>query len=364
MENRSPHVIGRIYSQWLHRLAGALTPRRSGTRLWRTLLLSTPEGLEIHVKTGGLSKRVGTLAAGATANEAAELRSRVPAEAASQSRHVLLRLSPGDVVERTIQIPQAASDVIEPVLRNQLERMVPWPQDETRYGYRIAGPNDAATDQLDVHVVATTRSKLEAMQQRARGLGLSPHAIDFAAEPDAPHAIELMALEPDPVKKTANTLHAALTLSLAASAAIGSLGLYLAWDRQRESDDLEAKIVIAKSRMEDARRLNAANQHLRQQRERLVRRKLDEPAVIVLIEALSRALPDSAYLTEIEIHGRETRIVGKSDDPTALITKLEDSAQFQDVRFSAPTTREEGETTGTFSIVGQAEGGSQLEGQP
>jgi len=364
MENQSSNMIGRIYARWLHRLAGALTPRRSGTRPWRTLLVSTPEGLEIHVKAGGLSKRVGTLAPGATGNEAAELRSRVPQEAAAQSRHVLLRLSPGDVVERTIRIPQAASDVIEPVLRNQLERMVPWPQDETRFGYRIAGPNSQAPEQLDVHLVATTRSKLESLLQRARGLGLMPCAVDYAIEPDAPHAVELMALEADPVKTTANRLHSALMVSLAASTVIGSLGLYLAWDRQMENDDLEARITVARARMEDVKRLNAETLHIKQQRERLVRRKLDEPPVIVLIEALSRTLPDSAYLTEIEIHGRETRIVGKSADPTALITKLEDSAQFRDVRFSAPTTREEGETAGTFSVIGQAEGGSELEERP
>jgi general secretion pathway protein L len=131
-----------------------------------------------------------------------------------------------------------------------------------------------------------------------------------------------------------------------------------------ENDDLEARITVARARMEDVKRLNAETLHIKQQRERLVRRKLDEPPVIVLIEALSRTLPDSAYLTEIEIHGRETRIVGKSADPTALITKLEDSAQFRDVRFSAPTTREEGETAGTFSVIGQAEGGSELEERP
>jgi general secretion pathway protein L len=85
---------------------------------------------------------------------------------------------------------------------------------------------------------------------------------------------------------------------------------------------------------------------------------------MVLIEAMSRALPDSAYLTELEIHGRDTRIAGKSDDTTALITVLEATPQFEDVRFSAPTTREEGDTRGTFSIISRAEGGPKLEQRP
>jgi general secretion pathway protein L len=136
------------------------------------------------------------------------------------------------------------------------------------------------------------------------------------------------------------------------------------WNRQVESDDLEAKIATARSRVEEVKRLNEENTELRQQRERLVRRKSEEPAVMVLIEALSRALPDAAYLTELEIHGRDTRIAGKSADPTALITMLEDTPQFEDVHFSAATTREEGETAGTFSIISRAQGGPNLDKKP
>lgn len=51
-------------------------------------------------------------------------------------------------------------------------------------------------------------------------------------------------------------------------------------------------------------------------------------------------------------------MVGKSADPTGLIGELESTPEFEDVRFAAPTTREDGQKLGTFSIVGkiQAEG--------
>ncbi len=289
----------------------------------------------------------------------------VSQKAALGAQQVLLRVSPSDVVARTIQIPKAASDVIEPVLQNQMERIVPWSQDDTRYGYRIVGTNDASSEQLDIQVVATTKSILEGALQRAESLGLKPFAIDFAPDVSADAAsIELMSLTPDPVKRTAQTLQTGLAVVLALCIAIGAFGLYQMWNRQIVSDDLQARIVTASARVEEVKRLNEANTELRRQRERLVRRKSEEPAVMVLIEALSRALPDTAYLTELEIHGRDTRIAGKSDDPTALITMLEDTPQFEDVHFSAATTREEGETAGTFSIISRAQGGSKLEKKP
>ncbi len=38
-----------------------------------------------------------------------------------------------------------------------MERLVPWPEVETRYGYHIVGPSTDQPDQLDVEVVATNK---------------------------------------------------------------------------------------------------------------------------------------------------------------------------------------------------------------
>jgi general secretion pathway protein L len=228
----------------------------------------------------------------------------------------------------------------------------------------VLGPNAEAADQLDIRVVATTKRILDGALQRAQVLGLAPSAVDFASATEAATPVEIVSLEADPVKATADRLRIVLAIGLVCSVAIGALGLYSVWDRQLQSDDLEAKIAIAQSRVAEVKRLNDENAALREQREHLVRRKTDDPAVIMLIEALSRALPDSAYLEELEIQGREARIVGKAADPTGLITTLEDTPEFEDVRFSAPTTREGHETLGTFSIVGRTQQGSSAEKKP
>jgi general secretion pathway protein L len=362
--NESTNRVQRFYSWWIRELSRALTPRPTGARPWRTLLLQTPEGLEIFTKSSGPSKQLGVLSRDAAPNQVAALRRRVMSQAAQNSKQVLLRLSSDDVVQRTIQIPEAASDLIEAVLENQMERIVPWAQADTRYGYRVVGPNATLADQLDIQVVATTRSILDNALQRARSVGLAPYAVDFASADETAPAIELMSLEPDPVKTTAGRLNTVLATLLAASVAISAFGIYHVWDRQAQNDDLESRIATAKSRVEEVKRLNDENSALREQRERLAKRKSDDPAVVLLIEALSRVLPDTAYLEQLEIHERETRIVGKSADPTGLITLLEDTPEFEDVRFAAPTTREEGETLGTFSIIGRAQAGSRRETQP
>jgi general secretion pathway protein L len=362
-ETPSGNVVRRFYAWWLNELARVLTPQRASANAWILLALNTADGLHVYRKSAGFDKPIATLPAESSRTQIAAATNLVSKGAASEAGRVLLRLSPSDIVDRTIQIPQAASDVIEPVLLNQMERIVPWSSEDRRYGYRVLGPNATNADQLDVQVVATTKNIIDTALHRARSIGLNPYAIDYASDFDA-GAVELQSLQSDPVKKTAQMLQRIFVIAFVVCVAVGSFGSYHLWTRQTESDDLELKIATARARVEDVKRLNNENTELRRQRERLVTRKREEPAVITLIEAMSRTLPDNAYLTEMEIHGRETRIVGKSPDPTSLITKLEDTPQFEDVHFSSATTREEGETAGTFSIVGRAEGGPKEEKQP
>lgn len=354
----------RLYGWWLGELSKALTPRRVGTRPWRILLLSTSNGLEVHTKNGAGHSHFGTLAAGASAAQAVDLKKAIAKSAEGDSKDVLLRLSDNEVVERTIQVPKAASDVIDPIVHNQLERIVPWPEAETRYGYRIVGANAKAPEQLDVRIVATSRAILDGALTIARSLGLQPIAVEFAPPSDPDATVELMSLAPDPTKRTAEVLQLALVTALIGSMAISAFGFYAVWERQAQRDDLAGKVALIRSRVENNARLNIQNNELKKQHRRLILQKSDEPAVMVLIERLSGALPDSAYLTELEIHGRDTRIVGKSDNSTALINVLEETKEFEDVRFAAPTTREEGETAETFSIIAKVHGAPDVEKRP
>src|SRR5262249_10986541 len=75
----------------------------------------------------------------------------------------------------------------------------------------------------------------------------------------------------------------------------------------------------------------------------------------IAIEALSRGLPDNAYLTELNIDGTTVRLVGVAQDAPALVAPLEQSGQFTDVHFYAPTTRSADGARFIFHIEARAE---------
>jgi general secretion pathway protein L len=82
----------------------------------------------------------------------------------------------------------------------------------------------------------------------------------------------------------------------------------------------------------------------------LARRKQTSPSGVMVLEAISRALPDSTYVTELRIEGDKVQVVGLTQDAPSLIKLIEQSPQFTRATFFAPTTRGQNEPGERFHI--------------
>jgi general secretion pathway protein L len=71
----------------------------------------------------------------------------------------------------------------------------------------------------------------------------------------------------------------------------------------------------------------------------LDRAKRTTPSVVIVLDALSIALPDDAYLTEMRLEGDKLVIAGVAHDAAKLIQDMEQSPSFSQATFTAPTTR-------------------------
>ena len=83
---------------------------------------------------------------------------------------------------------------------------------------------------------------------------------------------------------------------------------------------------------------------------RLEIRKHTAPSSVMIIESLSRILPDNTYVTELRIENNKIQLVGVTHDAPSLIGLMEQSGLFTRATFFAPTTRSPSEPGERFHI--------------
>jgi general secretion pathway protein L len=129
-----------------------------------------------------------------------------------------------------------------------------------------------------------------------------------------------------------------IAAALAISVVVSVWTFWSAASMRSESEELAARSSTLQRKLQGARASPSAMASLGAA-ERAWLAKESAPSAVVAIEALSRALPDSAYLTELRLEGTTLRMVGLTEDAPSLIAPLERSGYFSGVRFAAPSTR-------------------------
>ena len=262
----------------------------------------------------------------------------------------LLRLGEDQVLERELQIPEAARDVLEPIITNQLEPVMPWPISEARIGYEVQGAGDG-DGQLKVCTAATSNARLSEALEEAAQLGVRVEHIEFATSPQAESGIPLLAPgEAENAARRARSIRNSLVLFLIIALAIAGLGLWRWLPAYRAHRAIAAELAALQARVAEVREANSRRAERIAQRRRLVELRKRRPAVVVVLAALTRALPDDAYLTRLELRGERLLITGTARDAASLVERLEAMPLFADVAFSAPTIREKGKPGERFTI--------------
>jgi general secretion pathway protein L len=104
-------------------------------------------------------------------------------------------------------------------------------------------------------------------------------------------------------------------------------------------------------RLEKGRAAASAEQAaLTRSHQLLERHKHEQPFTAMVVEDLSRILPDNTYLTELRIEGNKLQLVGMTREAPALIALLEKSGRFARASFSGPTTRMASDLSERFHI--------------
>jgi general secretion pathway protein L len=257
-------------------------------------------------------------------------------------------LQPSRFMFRQIELPRRASEFLDGIIRSQIDRLTPWSAADAVFGW--SKPNAIANDRIVVTVAATARTQLTPFVQAVTDLGAQSVAVTTI--PEAPELggaairiFEQQTRSTVDIHRVRGVLIAMLTIAGLAAGISISAAVVLADNLSARQDDLSRRIGDRRAALRaglDA----AANSAL----SRLERRKYEDPAVVIVLDELSKVLPDHTYVTELRFQGKSMQVIGVTRDAPALIGLIEQSPHFTRATFFAPTTRSPSDPGERFHI--------------
>ena len=264
--------------------------------------------------------------------------------AALRGGRIEVLLQPAHVMTHPLDFPSKAADFLDGMIRAQVDRLTPWSVDDAVFGW--SSPVSVANDRIDVIIAATSKLKIAPVIEFAETVDAASVAILAPADASAP-----IKLIDKPLRSVIGAainvprLLRAILLSTALAAAASLLaGAYFGGSLQSELGDLQQRISQRRASLRLGANGSVSGLGL------LAKRKRTTPSSVMVLEAISKALPDSTYISELRIEGDKVQVAGMTQDAPSLVRLMEQSPQFTRVTFFAPTTHATNEPGERFHI--------------
>lgn len=268
-------------------------------------------------------------------------------QAALRGSHIDISMKPDQVLFRAIDFPRQATDFLDGMIRAQIDRLTPWSASEAVFG--ITQPVPEGNGRIAMMLAATSKQAIEPLLQLASALNVASVAGLVEAHEAGGMSMPVKVFD-RPLTNAAGTAIDVprllrMTLLSAGIAAAASLAISTYVGGQFDDEQQQLQQQIAQRRA--ALRINRSDGSAESQ---LVKRKQTSRSSVMVLESVSKALPDTTYVTELRVEGDKMQVVGLTNDAPSLIRLLEQSPQFSRATFFAPTTRDQNDSRERFHI--------------
>src|SRR5262245_15219961 len=122
--------LHRFVDWWGSELSELIRTRSAAPQPWRIMFLRRARGCGAYIRDGDNIDLIATPETGSDQLKAELTRRQANRKATGP---IVLRLLPTEVVATSLTVPSAAREIMVPVLRNQIERLAPWPIDKALF---------------------------------------------------------------------------------------------------------------------------------------------------------------------------------------------------------------------------------------
>jgi len=255
-----------------------------------------------------------------------------------------LVLRPTRFMFRPLELPKRAAEFLDGIVRAQIDRLTPWTVSEAVYSW--TPPIEAGNERIQLTVAATARAQVTPYVQALAALGATAIVVSTVPQEAASGAAPLKVFEQQSRGALEITrIRRVLMLVLAAAAAMAVISIGVSSIAADSLDSEQQDLTRQISKRRAAMRQDGGNAQ-----RMLERRKQTTAASVIILEALSKVLPDHTFVTELRVEGGKVQVTGLTRDAPSLIRLIEQSPHFERATFFAPTTQSPGEPGERFHI--------------
>jgi general secretion pathway protein L len=262
---------------------------------------------------------------------------------------VVLRLSDNDVLCKTISLPLAAEHDLAQVLAFEMDRETPFDVGEVYWSHRVVN-RDRQRGQLSVRLRLVSRALLAPLLEALTDGGIPVQRMEIAGGVDEGLALPLGTDTAPPARWAA-----ARTLRWASIATVVGLAVLVAampFIRQAQNiASLDGKIAAGRDAAALAAQLRRDIERLQGAGDVIKNERVAAGDPLAMLAALTTALPDDTYLTELQQQQHKVIFGGRSAAASRLIAAVSKSNDLHNPVFAAPVTRMEATHTEVFSIA-------------
>ena len=261
---------------------------------------------------------------------------------------VVLRLLDSDVLCKTITLPLATERDLTQVLSFEMDRETPFAAEEVLWAHRIV-ERDKQRGQLVIRLRLISRALLAPLFDALNGAGIFLTRAKIAGGADDGLVLPLDRDGAQSERRSGTELlrwtSAAICLVFAVLAAAAPF-VRQAWDIAK----LDQEIAVGRGAAEQAERLRHDIDRLEGAGDVVKKEREAAGDPLAVLAALTAALPDDTYLTELQQQEHKVTFGGRSAAASRLIGAVAKSDELHNPVFVAPVTRMEATHQEVFSI--------------
>ncbi len=267
---------------------------------------------------------------------------------------LLLCLGSGQSLVKVFKLPAVAEENLRQVVAFEMDRLTPFKATQVYFDVRVL-ERLAQTRQIRVELALVPRPKLDLILDELAALDWRPDRVDVDGGPGGLGDYLL----PDRFRRPTGRLPKILTIAssvLLFLLALAVVGLPILKNRGMLAE-LQREVKLAGKVAQEVQGLREDAEKLANENGFLSQKKRQEPAMVDMLEELTKVIPDQTSLNGLQYRERKVIVQGQSPAASSLIELIEASPYFKNTSFVSPVTKDVSNGQERFQIASEVVNG-------